>query len=228
MATSSGQRSLPQRVVDELQTNALRIQAAMSAAWLWERVLTERERQRLGGALEEAWRRYGTAGMWMRLRGVSAERAVVEVAHGLGFLDDATCRWLLRELGEVHDDAEEALQAAIAGGGLVLIERPRAAYWQGQQIAVDWDRRPALWDFFWELCRQAKAGQPIDHTAFSSGDLAVVTKQKSRLRSIRGFPRALGALIKPVGRRTQQLELPAQHIRLFELVVGEALRERTA
>src|SRR5262249_31367674 len=193
MRPSPGQPLLPARVSAELQTNALRIQAAISAARLWERVLTEGERQRLGGALEEAWRRYGTAGMWMRLRGVSAERAVVEVAHGLGFLDDATCRWLLRELGEVHDDAEEALQAAIAGGGLVLIERPRAAYWQGQQIAVDWDRRPALWDFFWELCRQAQAGEPYEPTSVSLGGLAGVTQQKSPLATLRGSPRPLGA-----------------------------------
>jgi hypothetical protein len=214
--------------MEELQTNAQRIQAAISAARLWERILTERERQRLGGVLEDAWRQYGTAGMWMNLRGVSAGRAVVDVAHALGFLDDAAWRWLLRELGEVHDDPEEALQAAIAGGGLVLIERPREAYWQGQPIAVAWDQRPALWDFFWELCRQAKAGHALDHTTFASTDVAVVTKQKSRLRGTRGFPPTLATLIRPVGRGTQQLALPPQQIRIFEVVVNETLRERTA
>jgi hypothetical protein len=218
---------LPKRVVDELQTNARHIKAAMSAAWLWERVLTERERQSLGGDLVAAWRRYGTAGMWIQLRGVSAERAVVDVPHALGLITDGTWRWLLRELGEVHDDPEEALQAAVAGGGLVLVEHTRAVYWQGKELAVAWEKHSALWGFFWEVCRQAKAGQAVDHTTLGSTDVSVVAKQKSRLLGTKGFPRALGDLIKPAGRYTQKLDLPREQIRIFETVVNETLRERT-
>ena len=38
--------------------------------------------------------------MWMELRGVSAERAVIEVARELGFLNEQTAKWLLKEVGE--------------------------------------------------------------------------------------------------------------------------------
>jgi hypothetical protein len=38
--------------------------------------------------------------MWMELRGVSLERAVIEVAQALRSSDDWTARWLLREVGE--------------------------------------------------------------------------------------------------------------------------------
>lgn len=217
------------RVREELQINSLRIKAAVSAARLWERVLTERDHQQLGGDLEKAWREHGTAGMWAKLRGVSVERAVVDVARELNFLDDQTRRWLLRELGEIHDDPEEAIAMAVTSVALVLVERPRTAYWQGQTIPVDWDRYSAPWDYLWELCLHAKAGQSIDHTTFpTSSDVAFVTKQKSRLLAWRHFPRDLGMLIKPVGRHTQTLDLAPAQIKLFEVAWNETLKEHTA
>lgn len=98
-ADSSG-RELNPKVAQELQTQSLRIKPPVAATRLWERVLTERERQQLGGSLDACYPRLGTAGMWMRIRGVSLERAVIEVARELGFLDQPTATWLLREVGE--------------------------------------------------------------------------------------------------------------------------------
>jgi hypothetical protein len=223
------QRRLSARVVDVLQTNALRIQAALSAARLWEEVLTEAERRRLGDHLESLWRQLGTAGIWRKLRGVSLERAVVDVARELGLVDDPTARWLLRELGEVSDDPEEAIQAARASSALVLVERPRTVYWNGDVIDVSWEQRAALWHFFWELCRRAKAGQPLD--SLDLGEEAhpdIIAKQKWRLLRQAGFPAELGDLIQPAGRHTQQLDLSAQQIRLFEVVGVDTVREWTA
>jgi hypothetical protein len=218
---------LSPRAREELEANYHRIRAAVSAIRLWERILTEAERQRLGGDLEIAWRQHGTAGMWMKLRGVSLPRAVVDVACELNFIDDRTRRWLLREVGEVPDDPAEALDTAVASGDLVLVEQPREAYWRGQPISVDWEKRSALWDFFWELCRHAKAGQAIDRMTFGNrAHCDIVTKQKARLLAGPGFPSDLGKLIKPIGRGTQKLDLPAARIRLFEAAVSEAIRER--
>ena len=59
------------RVVEVLETNALRIQAAVSAARLWDEVLTESERWQLGGDLPAQWCQLGAAGMWRKLRDVS-------------------------------------------------------------------------------------------------------------------------------------------------------------
>jgi hypothetical protein len=206
----------------------LRISTGVSARRLWERVLTEEERQRLGNDFEAAWRHDGTAGLWMKPHGISRSRAVVEVAHTRGVTDTGTRRWLLRELGEVHDDPEEAIQAAVAKGGLVLVERPRAAYWKGEEIPVNWERRPTLWDFLWLLGQRAKAGQPVDQMDFADAeDPAVVARKKHRLLTLPEFPTALGDLIKPAGRNAQQLTLKPQEVRLFELVPGETLREHT-
>jgi hypothetical protein len=97
--TTSG-REITAEVAEQLTTQSLRINAAVSADRFWKRVLTASDRKRLGGNLEECWYRLGAAGMWMKLRGVSAECAVIEVARELGFLDDRTAQWLLGEVGE--------------------------------------------------------------------------------------------------------------------------------
>ncbi len=93
-------REISAEVAEQLITQTLRIKAAVSADHLWKRILTAAERKQLGGNLEKCWRKLGTAGMWRKLRGGSAERAVIEVALELGFLDDRTAKWLLREIGE--------------------------------------------------------------------------------------------------------------------------------
>ena len=126
----------------------------------------------------------------------------------------------------VKDESEEALEEAIASSDLVVVEHPRAAYWRGQPISVDWGRRSAPWNFLWVICEHAKAGKAVDHTTFNAADAAIVAKQKSRLRGLKGFPRALAALIQPAGRYTQKLNLPPPQIRLFEMTLGERVRER--
>ena len=227
MVAAARSHPLSPRVQEELQANYNRILAAVSAARLWERVLTEAERRHLGGDLETAWRDGGTAGMWMRLYGVSLPRAIVDVAFELDLMDKGTRGWLLRELGEADDAPRETLEAAVASGDLVLVEHPRAAYWLGRPLDVDWASRPALWDFFWGVCRHAKAGQAVDHMTFNGTDPDIVAKQKSRLRGLPGFPRDLAALMQPVGRGTQKLNLPPARIRLFEVILGETVREYT-
>jgi hypothetical protein len=164
----------------------------------------------------------------MTLRGVSTARAVVEVAHRLDFLTEQNERWLLRELGEIFDDPEEAVAAAVATESLVLTERPRRAWWNRRPIAVDWDVHSSLWNSFWELCQKAKAGQPIDRSIFGNHSHEdFVVKQKSRLRRTPGFPDDLADLINPCGRGTQKLDLPRSRIRIFQLITVERLEERT-
>jgi len=192
MPLPSASRTLPPQVLVELEANAVRIKAPLCAQLLWDRVLTQEERQRLGGNLQTLYYQQGTAGIWMKLRGVSVERAVLDVAHELDLLSDQRYHWLLRELGEPPYHSGEGLDQAIASGALVLVERPRAAYWAGQPMEVDWERRSALWEFFWELCRRAKARQSMDRIDLGeSAHRDIVAKQKYRLRREPGFPHAL-------------------------------------
>jgi hypothetical protein len=192
---------------------------------LWERCLSPQDQERLGGDFEEAYRSYGTAGMWARLRGCTPQRAVVEVAKKLGFLTDEDYTWLLREIGEILD-AEEALSQAIDAGHFVLVERPREAWWNEERIDIDWDQHNAAWEFLWELGRHSKSRQLFDRFAFGErSHRDIVTKRKSRLINMPEFPKDLGDLIKVVGRGTQMLDLPADRIRIFELSGAETPSE---
>lgn len=212
----------------ELADYALRIRPLAAGERLWERVLTEDDRLALGGDFLTAFGKYRTAGMWAKLRGVSRERATVDVAHALGLMDGATHQWLLRELGQLPNDSEQAIEDAIQTGVLVLVERPRAAYWNGTAIQAEWDKRDRVWDFFWELCRCGKARQPLDWDQFQTKDYQFVTKQKSRLTCLPKFPADLAEYIVPAGRGAQRLDLPPSAIRLFEQVAPDQYRERTA
>src|SRR5437899_4308762 len=172
---------------EAMKANTLRIAPLVSAQLLWDRVLTPTDRYHLGNHLVAAYKLYGTAGMWARLRGVSAPRAVVDVAGALDFITPQTRHWLLRELGEVHDDPEEAIAAAVAAGGLVLVDRPREAYWAGARIAVDWQQRTALWDYLRQLAKCSKTGCAVDPTELGAeGAPEAAVKQKSRLVGLPG------------------------------------------
>ena len=133
--------------------------------------------------------------------------------------------WLLREIGE-SSDALEAIDQATLAGALVLTEQPREAYWNGQPIDVDWEKHDALWVFLLKLAQRAKAGLPIDACVFGEQvDPDIVTKRKSRLRALQGFPRELSEMIEVVGVATQQLVLPPERIRIFEVTGSGELRE---
>ncbi len=98
---------LPPRALAMLGELELKVKAAPSADRLWQIVLTEADRQQLGGDLQECYSRYGTFGMWAELKGVSKLRALIEVGRKLGFLDDTHFRWLIREIGEEDQNSTE-------------------------------------------------------------------------------------------------------------------------
>ncbi len=58
--------------------------------------------------------------MWICLRGVSRNQAILDLASELGFMSPATRHWLLRELDETLGDPQEALEAAIRMVPLVV------------------------------------------------------------------------------------------------------------
>jgi hypothetical protein len=80
---------------------------------MWHGLLTEEERQCLGGEWEPLWRKKNAVGIWMQLRGVSQARATVDLAKELNLLSEADHRRLLREIGESQTavDANPAMPA---------------------------------------------------------------------------------------------------------------------
>ncbi len=217
MVSNNPPRKLQPRHEEELRSCISGVGPLVSAQLLWDRVLTPEQRQRLGGDLVQLYQRYGTVGTWRKLYGGSRVRAALDIARELGLLTDQKHSWLLREWGESPRDAEAAREAAIASGALVLVERPRAAYWNRQQMDINWERLGALWTFFWKLARHAQSSEPLDYTALGeSAHRDIIAKLKCRLTHQKCFPRALGKLIQPTGPRTQELKLRPDQIHIFE------------
>jgi len=223
--------SVPKWVREEFQTAYLRVKGTAAAEWLWDRVLTPPEREKLGGDLEVAYTQYrGAVGMWMSLRGVSIPQAVVAVATRLGFLTAEIGLSILRTLGEEPDDPSERVEAAVAAGGLVLVEMPREAYWRGEPIEIDWARHTSQWELFWALARLSKGGGVVDAFALQERkekDPGFVRKRKCRLVNANGFPQSLADLVVGAGRGTYRLDLLPTRIRLFERGTGDVVREWT-
>jgi len=182
---------------------------------LWERHLTPSDRDRLGGDFCRAYEEHQILGMWVTLRGVTRNRAVLDIGLRLNFLSEGDYQWLVREIGE-FPNTQEAMTAAIAAGHLVLVEDPREVYWNGVVIDVDWNRYAANWEFLWVLSQQAKRGRSIDRLDFGDNSAPnIVTRRKHRLTSRPEFPVDLTDLIIPAGRGTQRLDLAPERIHLF-------------
>ena len=98
--TTINERDLPAPVIEKLKESLMRIKSFTAASWLWNKGLSDRDRQDLGGDLQTAHLQWGTVGMWRKLRGGSMGRAIVDVSTKLQLLHKEDRVWLLKELGE--------------------------------------------------------------------------------------------------------------------------------
>ncbi|HBN79640.1 MAG TPA: hypothetical protein DD473_28230, partial [Planctomycetaceae bacterium] len=81
----------------------LYVKSFEAAKQMWTTLLTDSERESLGGtdeALDSLYHEMSTAGIWARLWKISPQRAVVELAYQLEYLSETKARWLLKEMGE--------------------------------------------------------------------------------------------------------------------------------
>lgn len=221
MVTSA--RTMSPAAIEKLEEARCRLTCLLGD--FWRKVLTEEERQLLGGSRSKAFP-LGVAGMWQKLHGCSEPRAVIESITALGMLSKHERKWLIEEIGESEDDVEAAIQAAVETGHLVLVARPREVYWNRQPIEIDWASKSTLWNYFWELASHSKRGVPLDQSAFGDKprDPNVLKKWKSRLFRTKGFPKDLKAKFGKAGTGTQTLDLPPAEIHLIQIVTTETLR----
>jgi hypothetical protein len=92
-----------QELLQSIESHARKVEWAMT---VWNRYFTEAERKELGGDPYEAWKRNGgTVGMWAVVREVSRDRAAVDIAYALDWVDTRTCGKLLEAIGEKQASA---------------------------------------------------------------------------------------------------------------------------
>jgi hypothetical protein len=209
------------------RTTYYRVKMMQSARRLWERILSEQDRQALGNDLRTALITYGnTVGIWQRIKGTSTVRATIDLGLRLNFLTSEDHAWLLRESGEVSADPEQTITQSIETHMLVLRGNPLEAYWRGEEIQIDWVSNSKLANYFWELAKVSKASNALDSTKLGEryeGDY--VSKIKHRLTSFDGFPPDLADCIVGAGRGTQVLNIPPAQIRIYESETIEICRE---
>lgn len=204
-----------------------RVRTSACYILLWERHLTPAERKRLGESLNDAYAKGGVIDMWSKLRGCTGQRAVLDVAHLLNFLNDGDYNWLMREFQESLS-GEDALQQAIEKNSLVLDGESRTAYWKGKQIEFGWTNN-VPWEFLCQLAKYAKLNKAIDQFAFGeNASEKIVTKRKNKLSNVDGFPIELHDLIEPQGLGSQKLMLKAADIRIFEKHPTGEIKEWTS
>jgi hypothetical protein len=99
MKKPSGKKQLSAKALEELRNQFFRVETLASAERMWERLFTAADRNKLGGELLPALKKYGTAGMFAKARRTSLDRAVLDIAVGIGHMSQANYEWLLREMG---------------------------------------------------------------------------------------------------------------------------------
>ena len=210
---------MPSEAARELFHNTRRrILGVPAAELIWNRSFNVTDRKMLGNSFRQALELYPSAArMWAKVKRVNRSIAIIEVAETLNLLSKQDADWLRREGGELPSDPAEALQAAMERGDLVVYVRKHSLSWHSRDYEIKFEKHPQLWDFFVTVCRAAKQEEGVGWDAFGhAADLNYVTKAKSRLSKLPGFPLDLIDLFVPDGPKRQRLNLPAERIHFAE------------
>jgi hypothetical protein len=162
---------------------------------------------------------------WLGVSAVAARRFKGHLRHNIESTRDLeTLDRIAGALGELkylyRDLAPEdsAIDAAIATGGLVLIEKTREAYWEGEKIDQEWRTFRKPWEFLWQLASNAKSVSPVNDMDLYGRPkpYSTVVNRWSRLKKL--LPASLSRHVIPMGeeeRAMYRLKYPSNRIHLF-------------
>ncbi len=161
---------------------------------------------------------------WLGLDPAIIRAGAATVGHGLTHLRSpemaeriAVALGDLRSLYDGGSPGQEAVEEAIAAGGLVLVEASRECHWEGRRVPVDWRRNRKLWALLRELASKAQRGAAVrEHDLYpDSGTRSLMSTLVGRFR--RKLPPSLRRLILPVrGERAYRLDLEGGRIHLLQ------------
>jgi len=116
---------LPAGVRQQLDQLEVQVQRNDVAVVIWNNHFTVADRKELGDDVYLAWKHNGrTAGMWAAARGVSKDRAIIDIAYLFDWIDTKTCTKLLKAIG---DDAT-------AGGTPLWIAHTGELWFDGEIV----------------------------------------------------------------------------------------------
>lgn len=193
-----------------LQKKCDEAEGRLQATGIWDLLwpqLTQVEKQ----AIKTRSHSEDVAAIWADLRGMSLERAVIDVAMKTDLMTKNVGVAVLSALGELTDEGESRIEWARKKCRLVLCEAPRRAYWHGELIDVNWDSSRKLWDFFWSLCAEARSGFPVD----ANTEERRIPNRDRKCRLVRVLPGELGELIVAMENGAYRLNLDGCQIRVF-------------
>jgi hypothetical protein len=107
--SGDAEMGLPDWATAKLTEACHRIQNQLGGRKLWYERFTDADRSKFTDPWPQVWdNNQGTIGMWCTARGTSWNRAIVEAAHSLGFLDVATRDALIAVLPAEDGNASAA------------------------------------------------------------------------------------------------------------------------
>ena len=224
-STGKKHRAISPQLAAEMNSFFDTARSSIFTQRVWDEIFTPHDKHQLGKTLTKAYKDYvDLPRMWMKVRGGTLSRAVVEILAALELISPKKRRTMLQQLGEEGEDSEETMELAIKSGCLVLATSPGLAYWMTEHVDVDWNRNPVLWDYFFAVCKASKCGGRVDEFVSFEGSPRMLTNWKHRLLKIPGFPQTLA---DEFGTRTfaNQLKLPPGEIRIFERSVQDEFAE---
>jgi len=211
-------------VMAKLEEAEMRVQNVPAAKLLWDRLLTEPERESLGGDFEACYEKYkGSIGIWRHARNTSKPRAIIQIACGIDLLSEPDYRWLHREISMVDpmsDDEDPGVRVELARKShLLLVVRGNTThrvYWRGNLIEADWSGNPKVLNLIWQLGARAKHREPVSWDDVDRNSQKTIVHQRARLKKM--IPEALDAVIQPgANPGSYKLDLPPEQIHLMQL-----------
>jgi hypothetical protein len=130
----------------------------------------------------------------------------------------------LEEARALYQDAppdQSAIDEAIAGGGLVLVERTREVNWDRQLLDVDWNKERAGWMTLWELAQRGRRGQAVTARDLYPDDpgkrSSTVASRFGRLKDL--IPALRRYIVPGAEPRSYRLKLDAHLLHVFAAAV---------
>ena len=126
----------------------------------------------------------------------------------------ATALGDLRRLYANEPSNQSVLEEAISRGGLVLTTSPKAAYWAGKHLEVEWAQHVRPWELFHLLARKGYRGADVQEKDVfeNGGSPAAMSTLYSRLNQL--LPAALRKQIEP-GTQPRSYRLKLDPSRIF-------------